>query len=113
MLGVDIRDDDIQVCHFLTVLGNPESTNIVVRFVHVKKRNMVLKKTKKRRLNCADLDLASTSPLFVNEHLCPALKRLCGALVAKKGSAVRCMYEPGMEKCSLGKQNRLVLNNLH
>lgn len=49
LLGEDIKGNDIQVCHRMSVLGNPESTNIVLRFVYVTKHNVVLEKAKKKK----------------------------------------------------------------
>lgn len=68
----------------MPVLRNSDSPNIVVQFAHVAKRNAVVEKVKKKRVNCADVGFSSRSPAFVNEHLCPTLKRLFGATVAKK-----------------------------
>lgn len=84
LLQEEINDNDLEACHRVPVLGSPEMSNIVVQFAHVAKRNAVLEKARKKRLNCGDLDLASGGAIYINEHLCPTLKRLFGATVSKK-----------------------------
>lgn len=48
------------------------------------KRDSVLKKEKKTRINRRDIGLNTVAPVYVNEHLCPALKRLLGMAVKQE-----------------------------
>lgn len=84
VINVPLTDEDIEVCHRVPAVGENRTPNIVVQFVRRSKRNVFLEAARKRRLSCSDLGLDSRAPLFVNEHLCPSLKRLLGAAVAKK-----------------------------
>lgn len=43
-----------------------------------------MKKAKKTRLLNSDIGLGNSAPVFVNEHLCPTLKRLLGMATKRK-----------------------------
>lgn len=77
-----ITADDIETCHRVPAKNKPSC--IVVQFARRQKRDALLEKAKKLRLKNTDFGLASSSPVFVNAHLCPALKRLLGMAVSKK-----------------------------
>lgn len=77
-----ITADDIEACHRVPAKNKPSC--IVVQFARRQKRDALLEKAKKMRLNNTDFGCSSTSPVFVNDHLCPTLKRLLGATVSKK-----------------------------
>lgn len=78
---------DVDVCHRVPVPNDQASKNIVVQFIHRRKRNAVLEAAKKKKLTCAELGLDHPAPIFVNEHLCPDRKRLLGQAIAKKREA--------------------------
>lgn len=86
-LGEPINANDIEVCHRVPVANSPSNKNIVVQFVHRAKRNAVLEKARRFRLKGTDIGLTTDSPFYVNEHLCPELKRLLGKATAKKRQA--------------------------
>lgn len=64
--------------------GNGDSPNIVVQFTHRAKRDCFLEKARKKRLTTEDIDLEPCTPIYINEHLCPAMKRLFGVVNGKK-----------------------------
>lgn len=82
-INESITESDFEACHRVPT-WNPDKSNIVVQFRSRAKRDSVLKKAKKMRLTNFDLDLGSQEPVYVNEHLCPALKKLLGMAVRRK-----------------------------
>ncbi|KAH6943525.1 hypothetical protein HPB50_023163 [Hyalomma asiaticum] len=48
------------------------------------KRDAVLHKAKKARLSNKDIGSDNTQKIYVNEHLCPTLKRLLGIAIGRK-----------------------------
>lgn len=74
---------DIDVCHRVTG-KNEGCPNIVVQFRHRAKRNAVFDKARKKRLDTSHLLLPGHNMVFINEHLCPTLKKLLGQTVARK-----------------------------
>ncbi|KAM7281728.1 hypothetical protein ISCGN_005991 [Ixodes scapularis] len=83
IIGESITHSDIEVCHRVPTRIAGES-NIIVQFLNRRKRDTVLEKAKKRRITSVDLGLSPALPVFVNEHLCPALKRLLGKAIGRK-----------------------------
>lgn len=79
-----IAESDIEACHRVPTRKADKTKSIVVQFKTRSKRDAVLKKAKKARLTNDDLGLDDTAPVFVNEHLCPALKKLLAMTVKKK-----------------------------
>lgn len=87
-LQIEISESDIDVVHRVPSMNKKES-NVVVKFHSRAARDKMLKAAKKQRLNTFHLGFNSSeeksSPVYVNEHLCPAKKVLLGhALKAKK-----------------------------
>lgn len=78
-----IDDSDIEACHRVPT-RNPDRSHIIVQFKSRTKRDAVLKKAKRTRLTNNDLGLESMAPVFVNEHLCPAQKKLLAMAVKRK-----------------------------
>lgn len=78
-----VAESDIEICHRVPT-RNANKTNIIVQFKSRAKRDTVLKKAKKMRLTNEDIALDSSEPTYVNEHLCPALKKLLGMAIKKK-----------------------------
>lgn len=79
-----ISDADIDICHRVPVPKKPTEKHIVVQFCRRDKRDTVLSKARQQRLSTKDLGHESADPIFVNEHLCPAKKKLLGAAIAQK-----------------------------
>lgn len=82
--GEAITADDIELCHRVPVAKSPTEKNIVVQFTRRAKRNNVLEKARRMRLTTTDLGLRPQVPIYVNEHLCPELKKLLGQTTSKK-----------------------------
>lgn len=86
-IGEPIAREDMEACHRVPSRTENKS-HIVVQFKSRVKRDNVLKKAKKARLTNADLGISSSTPVsppvYVNEHLCPTLKRLLALAVKKK-----------------------------
>lgn len=83
-LAVPIEEAEIEVCHRVPVKNPSAPPNIVVQFKSRTKRDAVLKKAKKMRISTEDLGFSPNSPLYINEHLCPALKQLLGMAIEQK-----------------------------
>lgn len=83
LIGEQITLSDIETCHRVPTRDTTKS-NMIVQFQRRQKRDSVLDKAKKKRITCQDFGLPETSPVYVNEHLCPALKKLLGMAVSKK-----------------------------
>ncbi|XP_070384813.1 uncharacterized protein PF3D7_1120000-like [Dermacentor albipictus] len=79
-----VEPDNIEVVHRVKTRNDQVPSNIVVRFKSRCKRDAFLQKAKKTRLTMHDLGHSSNEPIFVNEHLCPPLKRLLGMAIEKK-----------------------------
>lgn len=80
----NISEADIDICHRVAT-ANTSQKNIIVRFVSRSKRNAVLTKSKKKRIDTTSLGLpGSTSAVYVNEHLTRKNKQLLGAAIARK-----------------------------
>lgn len=83
-IGSEIAESDIEVIHRVPS-KDKEKPNIIVKFHSRKVRDRVLRAAKKQRLNTSTLGFKDSSPVFVNEHLCPANK----VLLAKSLNAKR------------------------
>lgn len=86
-----ISSADVDVCHRVP-RKDKGCPNIVVQFHSRAKREAVIDKAKKNRISTIDLGYTSGdssspsdgSPVFINEHLCPAMKVLLGQVVERK-----------------------------
>ncbi|KAH9371958.1 hypothetical protein HPB48_000567 [Haemaphysalis longicornis] len=78
-----ITEADVDICHRVPKKdgGCP---NIVVQFKSRVKRDAVIDKARKKRLNASTFKLEGNSHVFVNDHLCPVLKKLLGEDIARK-----------------------------
>lgn len=74
---------DIEVCHRVPT-REPGKTNVVVQFKSRQKRDIVLEKARTHRVKNSELGLSSEAQIFLNEHLCPALKRLLSLAIGRK-----------------------------
>lgn len=82
LADVPVTPDDIEACHRVPSKAKPNP--IVVQFAKRQKRDDLIEKARKIRLSNKDFGKSSSSPVYVNDHLCPILKRLLGVTVAKK-----------------------------
>lgn len=78
-----ITEVDIEACHRVPTRDAGKS-NIIVQFKSRAKRDSILKKAKRARLTNKDVGLTTGNAIYVNEHLCPALKKLLALAVKKK-----------------------------
>lgn len=83
LVGENIAVSDIDICHRVPT-RDPGKSNLIVQFQHRHTRDLILEKAKKKRITTTDLGFDTAAPVFVNEHLCPPLKRLLGMTQAKK-----------------------------
>nr|XP_037270224.1 uncharacterized protein LOC119161815 [Rhipicephalus microplus]XP_037290586.1 uncharacterized protein LOC119185823 [Rhipicephalus microplus] len=83
LIKEDIEKHDIDVCHRVPTARHDQS-NIIVRFVRRDKRNAILAKSKKTRLDTKMLGFDKQNPVFINEHLTKEAKQLLGAAIRKK-----------------------------
>lgn len=87
VVGVPVEQSEIDICHRVHT-SRPNEKNIIIRFVHRTKRDALLAKSKKIRMNTSMLGFADTAtPLYVNEHLTRENKQLLGAAIARKRTA--------------------------
>lgn len=82
-VGAEITSADIDVAHWVPTKDKNQA-NIIVKFLSCSARDKLLASSKKARLNASDLGLSGTTPIYVNEHLCPEYKQLLGKSVAAK-----------------------------
>lgn len=86
-LGEPIEKTDVEISHRVPTRNTAEDAtqqNIVIMFNHRAKRDAVLEKARKTRLTTDDVGYTAKQPFYINEHLCPQLKKLLGMTVAKK-----------------------------
>lgn len=84
VLNEPITASDIDVCHRVKTKNDASCSNIIVQFKSRSKRDAFLLKARKTKLSTNDIGHSTNKPVFVNEHLCPALKRLLGMAISKK-----------------------------
>jgi pimeloyl-CoA synthetase len=94
-LGVVITDDMVDSCHRIGKKqegGRPRG--IVVKFVRRQMKEEILQKRRvKRTLSTRHLGLATDTPIYVNESLCPGRRRLfAAARVAKKEKGYKYLW---------------------
>lgn len=84
-MGEPLEDADVEICRRVPVpRGDPK--NIVVQFVRPNKTKCLSwkKKTTRKRKTYQDVGLATTGPVFVNEHSPPPIRKLLGQVILKK-----------------------------
>lgn len=79
-----ITATDVEVCHRVPARDADKTANIIVQFRSRTKRDAVLKKARKARPTHNDIGMNEATPIYVNEHLCPARKRLLAMAIKKK-----------------------------
>ncbi|KAL1418336.1 hypothetical protein MTO96_025982 [Rhipicephalus appendiculatus] len=83
-VGVPLVGTDIGRAHRVPTAHNPSQRNVVVQFEQRQSRDNFLMKARAASLKCSDLGIDSRSAVFVNEHVCPELKRLLGQATVRK-----------------------------
>lgn len=83
-LGEPIKEQDIEICHRVATRKADTEEIILVVFNQRAKRDEVIEKARKARINSKDLGFDKRQAIFLNEHLCPQLKKLLGVTIAKK-----------------------------
>lgn len=83
-IGEPISTSDIEMCHRVPVPKTANQQNIIVQFARRTKRDAILDKARKAKILGTDLGLTGANPVFINEHLCPELKRLLGQAISRK-----------------------------
>lgn len=83
VIGEPISADDIEVCHRVPTREEGKS-NVVVQFKSKSKRDVVLEKARKNRIKNSNVGISNEGAIFVNDHLCPFLKKLLAQAIAKK-----------------------------
>lgn len=73
----------IGMCYRQSV-PNSANKNITMQVTRRLKRNDVLEKARKRRLSIRDVILPAMTPVYLNEHLCPEMKKLLSQTTAEK-----------------------------
>lgn len=78
-----ISETDVDVCHRVP-RKDQGCPNVVVQFHSRAKREAVIEKARTKRVCASSFGFSEPLPVFVNEHLCPTLKKLLGQAVARK-----------------------------
>lgn len=77
-----ISENDIERCHRVPARDNHKRGNIIIQFKSRAKRDIALAKAKKTNLTNKDLGFDDSETVYINEHLCPTMKKLLS--LAKK-----------------------------
>ncbi|CAN7938936.1 unnamed protein product [Ixodes hexagonus] len=83
VIGEPIAADDVEACHRVPTRQAGKS-NVVVQFKSRQKRDTVLEKARKSRIRNHHVGISDEAQVYLNEHLCPTLKRLLSLAIAKK-----------------------------
>lgn len=96
-LDVPISEVDIDVCHRLGKTTDRRSPAIIVRFVRRVVKDELLRRRKiKRDFSTRHLNLPSDVPIYINEALCPARRRVfAAAREAKKTLGYKYLWIKG------------------
>lgn len=79
----NLSEGDIEACHRVP-RRDGGCANIVVQFSSRTKRDTFIEKGRKKRVCTTDLGFRESSSVYINEHLCPTLKKLLGQVIARK-----------------------------
>lgn len=83
VIGEPIECADMEVCHRVPTRESDKS-NVIIQFKSRQKRDAVLEKARKEEIKNSDVGIRGKSRIFLNEHLCPALKRLLALACSRK-----------------------------
>lgn len=84
VLGTKFEKQDIEACHRVPTRKIYASQNIVVVLNRRARRDEIVEKARKARFTTEDIGFSGKCPVYVNEHLCPPLKKLLVSTIAKK-----------------------------
>lgn len=83
VVSEDISEADIDACHRVP-RKDGGCANVVVQFRSRTKRDAFIEKARKKRVCTTHLGFPDRSNVYVNDHLCPTLKKLLGQVIARK-----------------------------
>lgn len=78
-----ITQEDVDVCHRVP-MRNSTCPTVVVQFHNRTKRDAVLAKVRQTKVTTRHLGHEENVPIYINETLCPTLRKLMGMAVARK-----------------------------
>lgn len=84
VLGETTKKEDIEVSHQIPARNSASDPNIVVVFHSRAKRDVVHNKARKHRITTNEIGFSANQSVYINEHLCPQLKKLLGMAIAEK-----------------------------
>ncbi|XP_077492078.1 uncharacterized protein LOC144102789 [Amblyomma americanum] len=82
-IGMDVETTDIDVVHRVPTKEKTKK-NVIVKFASRAARDKFLQSARKKRLSANDIGFSETTPVYLNEHLCPEYKALLGMAIARK-----------------------------
>lgn len=82
-VGEAVRGDEIEACHRVPTREAGKST-VIVQFKSRQKRDALLEMARKKRVKNSQVGIQSEEQIYLNDHLCPALKRLLSLALARK-----------------------------
>lgn len=82
-IGEPISACDVVVCHRV-LTKDKDKPNYIVQFQRREKRDKVLNVARKKKITNATIGLQNDAPIYINEHLCPAMKRILGMAISRK-----------------------------
>ncbi|KAK8768006.1 hypothetical protein V5799_005213 [Amblyomma americanum] len=72
-IGMDVETTDIDVVHRVPTKEKTKK-NVIVKFASRAARDKFLQSARKKRLSANDIGFSETTPVYLNEHLCPEYK---------------------------------------
>lgn len=109
-LGATITKNDIEAFHRVSVRNSESVKDIAVAVARRTKCDEVIAKACRTRLTTQDIGFTNIKSMFVNEHLCPQLKKNLGITVAKNKVMNGALLGWRMEGCLHGKQRPVTLS---
>lgn len=82
-VGEPISNDEMEACHRVPTREAGKST-VVVQFRSRQKRDALLEMARKKRVKNSQVGIQSEEQIYLNDHLCPTLKRLLSLALARK-----------------------------
>lgn len=102
-----ITPENGKIAHRVSLSNSPTKNYTIVQFVHRMTRDIRIENSHEKRYTSSDLDFGSATDAWVNEQLCPELKRLLGRLYRKRKTPTVSLSKSGMDSYSLGKLRNL------
>ncbi|CAN8003191.1 unnamed protein product [Ixodes pacificus] len=82
-IGEPVTVDDIEECHRLQ-RRDTTAPYIIVQLANRRKRDSILEKARRTRVSSTQLNILPAAPVYVNENLCPVLRRLLALTINRK-----------------------------